>query len=386
MALLNEAEAQHARGIALEQMGRLAEARAAFEAAVALMPQRALFHHSLARVQRFSPGDPRLAAMLALARRTTTLPEAEQVHLCFALGKAFADLHEDQRAFRYYLQGNAVRRRAMQHNEAVALDFLQRIRRHITADVIAAQRGHGAASPAPVFILGMPRSGSTLVEQILAAHPEVFGGGELRHFGAALAAVGDAWGYPEYVATLPAAHLQHIGARYIDAMRAIAGPDAARITDKMPTNYLFVGLIRLALSNATIIHTRRDPIDCCLSNFTTLFAPGRLAYSYDLGELGKYHRAYDALMRHWHDVLPGVMLDVQYEALVADFETVARRIVAHCGLQWDDACLRFHEARRTVRTASVIQVRRPIHTGSIGRWRGHEALFAPLIKGLGEEI
>ena len=377
-----DAEAFHRRGIALEQSGRVAEARAAFESAVALMPHRALFHHSLARVQRFEPGDPRLLPLEVLAQRIGALAPAEQVYLCFALGKAFADLGELDRAFRYYLRGNAVRRRGMTYDEAASLGFLLRIQRCITPEVIAAKQGHGANSRVPIFILGMPRSGSTLVEQILAGHPHVFGGGELRHFGQALVSAGVGQDYPDCVASLAEQSLRLVGNRYVTALRAMAGHGAARVTDKMPTNYLFLALIRLALPNAAIIHTSRDAVDCCLSNFTTLFGPGRLAYTYELGELGRYYRGYTALMRHWHAVLQDAVLDVRYEELVADVETVARRIVAHCGLPWDERCLQFHSARRQVQTASVSQVREPVHARAIGRWRGQAALYTPLLEAL----
>ena len=381
---MTEADAAHRRGIMLEQSGDLAEARAAFESALALMPDRVLFHHSLARIERFVPCDPRLPPLQALAQRIDTLPPDEQVHLCFALGKAYADLGERDRAFRHYLNGNAIRRRSVRYDEAAALGFLRRIQQYATAETIAAGRGHGAASPAPVFILGMPRSGSTLLEQILASHPQVHGGGELHLFGQALAATGIARLYPDAFTAIPSAGLRQLGERYATALRKQGDPAAVRITDKMPTNYLFLGLIHLALPNATIIHTRRDPIDCCLSNFTTLFAPGRLGYSYDLGELGRYYRACDALMRHWHDALPNVILDVRYEELVAGIEPVARRVVAHCGLAWDDACLQFPRARRQVQTASVSAVRQPVYASAIGRWQGQRDLYAPLLRALDE--
>ena len=380
---MTDADAHHRRGIALEQSGDLAAARTAFETAIAVMPDHARFHHSLARVERFIPGDPRLPAMQALAQRMAALPPEDQVHLSFALGKACTDLGEHDAALRHYLHGNAVRRRSERYDEAAALGFLRRIRQHVTPEAIAAKRGHGAASPLPVFILGMPRSGSTLLEQILASHPQVHGGGERHLFGQALAAAGGARLYPESLAAMPEGSLRQLGERYAAALRRIAVPSATRITDKMPTNYLFLALIHLALPNAAIIHTRRDPVDCCLSNFTTLFAPGRLAYTYNLGELGRYYRGYDALMQHWHAVLPGVILDVQYEELVADVESVARRVVAHCGLAWDDACLQFHQVRRQVQTASASAVRQPVYAGAIGRWRQQARLYAPLLQALG---
>lgn len=377
------ANACHKLGVVLEQLGRFDEGRAALAKAVALMPRRAEFHRSLADSQRFTAGDPRLAAMLALAQHLPTLPVDDQVELNFALGKAYADLGEHARSFGHYLDGNAIKRRNVRYDEVAALGFLRRVQDHFTPALIDANRGRGTPSPAPVFILGMPRSGSTLVEQILASHPKVFAAGELTHFGRAITALGATKLYPEMASALTHDQLRTLGTRYVAAIRAKAGPNPERITDKMPMNFPFVGLIHLALPNATIIHTRRDPVDCCLSNFTNLFAHGQLLQTYELGELGRYYRAYDTLMQHWREVLPGVMLDVQYEELVGDFERQARRIVAHCGLDWDDACLRFHETRRPVQTASVRQVRQPVYASSVGRWRHYKDMLEPLLRELG---
>lgn len=375
------ADSHHRRGIALAEAGWLDAAYDAFAAAAAQEPGRAAYHYSLAKVRRFTPDDARLPAMLGLAQRLAELPPVEQVHLCFALGKAATDLGDNARAFHHYLRGNAIQRQLVGYDEAASLGFLQRIRERITPQDVAAKRGHGIDSALPVFILGMPRSGSTLVEQILAAHPQVAGGGELHHFGRAMTAVMDARRYPDIIAALPGEALRGLGDRYAAALRGVA-PRVARITDKMPTNYLFAGLIHLALPQAVIIHTVRDPVDCCLSNFTTLYAAGRLPYTYDLGELGRYYRAYDTLMRHWHHALPNVIFDVQYERLVTDFETTAREIVARCGLPWDEACLAFHTTQRRVRTASVSQVRQPLYREAIGRWRHQAALYEPLLQAL----
>lgn len=377
------ATAWHKLGTVLEQVGRFDDARTAFKEALAIQPQRAEFHNSLAGNKRFSPGDPRLAPLEALAQRMALLPADEQVYLCYALGKAHADLGDHARSFQYYLSGNAIKRRQSPYDEAAALGFFRRVQDHFTSAVIEASKGHGASSSAPIFILGMPRSGSSLVEQVLASHPNVFGGGEMRLFGLGIAAMGGINGYPEIVKTLTHGQLRRLGSRYVDAVRAVAGPEPSRITDKMPLNFPFVGLIHLALPNATIIHTRRNPIDCCMSNFTNLFAQGHLLHTYDLAQLGRYYRAYEALMQHWRDMLPGVMLEVQYEDLIADFEPQARRIVAHCGLEWDDACLRFHETQRPVQTASVRQVRQPVYSSSVGRWRPVKDMLEPLLQELG---
>jgi hypothetical protein len=243
--------------------------------------------------------------------------------------------------------------------------------------------GLGDPSPVPVFIVGMPRSGTTLVEQILASHPAVHALGERRLFEDALARVGG----PNAVST-PAcwtdAELRRIGGLYVEAARRAAPAGALRIVDKLPANFQYAGLIHAALPGAHIIHTCRDPVDTCLSAFSVLFAGVAQPYSYDLEELGRYYRAYRQAMAHWRNVLPtGVMLDVGYEAVVDDLEAQARRIVAHCGLDWDDRCLAFHATQRPVRTASHAQVRQPIYRGSLGRPRPPREMLLPLLEALG---
>ena len=232
----------------------------------------------------------------------------------------------------------------------------------------------------------MPRSGTTLIEQILASHPQVFGGGELWHFRKAVEGIRTALGgsptFPELVSGMTGDDFRSLGVRYLAEIKPLAR-SAAHITDKMPANFMFAGLIHLALPNAPIIHTIRDPVDTCLSCFSKLFA-GEQNHTYDLAELGRYYRHYQALMEHWHHVLPpGRILEVRYEDVVADLEGQARRIIAHCGLDWDPRCLAFHRTDRPVRTASATQVRQPIYNSAVGRWRVHEPFLGPLLAELG---
>jgi hypothetical protein len=240
-----------------------------------------------------------------------------------------------------------------------------------------------------VFILGMPRSGSTLVEQILASHPQVFGGGELTHFHTLVEQLLVAYRaspssaiFPELVLSMTDQDFRALGVRYLAQIERLA-PEAMRITDKLPANFIFIGLIHLALPNAIIIHTVRDSADTCLSCFSKLFN-GKQNQYFDLAELGRYYRHYQALMAHWHRVLPpGRILDVRYEEVVADLEGQARRIITHCGLDWDPRCIAFHQAVRPVRTPSVVQVRQSIYKNAIGRWRMHEPFLGPLFAELG---
>jgi hypothetical protein len=218
-----------------------------------------------------------------------------------------------------------------------------------------------------------------LVEQILATHPKVYGAGELNDFEAVVASCRGSDGTRS---GLGSKELREIGVRYLQRVRATA-IGAKRITDKMLANYRYAGLIHLALPNARIIHVCRDPLDTCLSCFSTLFTHNNQPFSYDLAELGRYYRAYTALMEHWREVLSlEQMLEVQYEELVVNFEPLARRILAYCGLEWDAACLEFHKTQRPVWTASGIQVRQPIYRSSVGRWRPYEDMLRPLSEAL----
>jgi tetratricopeptide (TPR) repeat protein len=379
------AQAHNGLGSAMQALGRLDEARQAFEQAVALAPENAAYYHQLGAVKRYSPGDAYLVAMQALARDMEALPPSERVSLHFALGKAHADLGEHERAFRHYAEGNALHRAGLTYDETLTLTGFERLKRVFTADFIRARAGGGDPSGLPVFIVGMPRSGTTLVEQILASHPQVFGGGELRDLGRCVASIrrrDGARGFPEMVPHMDDAQLRAFGSAYVAAVRK-AAPACRRITDKMPGNFYFAGLLRLALPNARIVHVRRDPVDTCLSLFMHLFV-GELTWTDDLGEIGRYYAAYASLMEHWRAVLPpGAMLEVQYEDLVADLEPQARRLVAYCGLEWDERCLSFYDAERPVWTASLAQVRQPIYRGAIGRSRPYLPMLGPLIEALG---
>ncbi|HLN09673.1 MAG TPA: sulfotransferase, partial [Xanthobacteraceae bacterium] len=368
---------------ALVEVGRSAEARAALESAVRLAPQRADFHLALAQAGRLTSGHPRLAAMEDLAQDMASLPEQQQMFLHYALGKAFADLAQAERSFQHLVAGNALKRRRIAYGEAAALGLIERIRAVFTADLMRGGRG-GDPSPIPVFIVGFPRSGASLIEQTLAAHSAVHSAGHHGDLGRIVAGIGgsSAPAFPEVVPLLPGAAFAQIAASYLGGIRAPARR-AQRIVDKMTGNFLLVGLIHLALPNARIIHARRDPIDTCVSCFATLFANGE-PYSYDLDELGRYYVAYQALMAHWRAVLPrGLMLEVDYEDVVDNPAGQARRLVAHCGLDWEDACIAFGQTRRPAQGASIHHLRRPIYRTSVGRGHGYRALLQPLIAALG---
>jgi tetratricopeptide (TPR) repeat protein len=370
------------KGILLAELGRFSEANVALETAIELAPADVRSYFNLTLSKRLTPDDPHFKAMEELARDMPSLAEHEQIDLHFALGKALSDMGAYERSFRHLLAGKALRRRQTAYDEAAMLELFERTQASFTSELMRDNKGLGEPSPVPLFILGMPRSGTTLIEQILASHPEVHAAGEIDDLRDAIGGFRDAAGnaahFPEATSRASAELLRQFGASYVGRLTRLA-PEARRITNKMPQNYFFVGLINMALPNARIIHVRRDPMDTCLSCFSQPFVHG-LPYVNDLGELGRYYRAYDALMAHWRAALPqNAMLEVQYEDVVADLEGQARRIVAHCGLEWNACCLDFHVTERAVRTASLTQVRQRIYTSSVGRWRAYEPLLGPLL-------
>ncbi|HXQ51901.1 MAG TPA: sulfotransferase [Stellaceae bacterium] len=369
----------------LRELGRIAEAERICETVIASAPRSAAAYHSLGLTKRFAAGDPHIQAMQAL-ERDATLSGEDRIRLLYALAKADADLGEHARSLHRLIEANAMKRKTFDYDETIALGAMERSRAVFTPELMRAKSGLGDTSDVPVFIVGMARSGTTLVEQILASHPAVHGAGERWDFEKsmtdAIRAAGVEGRLPEAVASLSGEQIAGIGRTYLRSLGA-AAPKAARITDKMPDNFHHLGLIHLALPNARIIHACRDPLDTCLSCFAQLFDAGYQLHTYDLGELGRHYRAYRTLMAHWRDVLPdGAMIDVRYEDVVGDLEGQARRIVAHCGLAWDDACLAFHRSERPVNTASVAQVRQPIYSSSVGRAQGLEDQLRPLIEAL----
>ncbi|MBV8491767.1 MAG: sulfotransferase [Candidatus Eremiobacteraeota bacterium] len=356
-------------GVVTLELGDVSEAVQLFERAVAASPRSGWLYRRWAEATTVRLGDAPLLAMESLATGAEDLPPADRVQLHFALGKAYDDLGRVDEAFARYDLANRLHRSSIEYDEAATLESMERVRERWNASRLR-EPATGDASDTPVFVVGMPRSGTTLVEHILAAHPDVYAAGEIGTFERALTQAGEAD---------PA----RLGRAYVTALTSLA-PAAARITDKMLANVAHLGLIRLALPNARIVLVRRDPLDTCLSCYFQCFMSSQ-PYSYDLGELGRYYRAYERLAAHWRDIFPpGAMLEIAYEDLVADVETAARAIVAYCGLEWNDACLEFHAAKRTVRTASAAQVRRPLYASSVRKSERYRRYLGPLIAGLDE--
>jgi tetratricopeptide (TPR) repeat protein len=367
----------HGAAEALKQLGRLKEARRAAERAVELAPDIAGHHHLLGELARFVENDPRLAGLHRLRDKAASLPDVEQCELHFALGKACDDLGRHTEAFEHWQTANAIKRRHIAYDETMFLAILRDLAAAFTPEVIAKRRGAGDPSDVPVFVVGMPRSGTTLVEQIIASHPSATGLGELMYLHDLLGQGLAGPQFPANFAGVPNEELRRLGFHYVMRVRADA-PQAKRIVDKLTANFMLCGLIHLALPGAKIIHVQRDALDTCLSCYANMFSQN-IDYSYDLGELGRYYRAYEEMMAHWRRVLPdGAMLEVRYEDIVADLPAQARRIIAYCGLEWDDECLSFHKAGRVVHTLSAAQVREPVYRRAVGRAGPYMQWLAPL--------
>jgi Flp pilus assembly protein TadD len=372
--------AHHHLGNAYSQIGRREEARAAYRAAIGLKPDLAEAYSNLGLIATWREGDPEARALLALGERVDTLPAAARIHVHYALGKYHDDTGDPDRAFAHWREGAGLKRRTVSFDADANDRAMAQIAASFPSGPWSSMKTQGDPSDLPIFVLGMPRSGTSLVEQILASHPEVHGAGEVGFLRAALAGLQIR---PDLLqaATLEsgplAEELRRRGAGYVARLSSLA-PKARRITDKLPNNFQLIGAIQLALPNAAIVFCRRDLRDVCLSCYQTLFMHGH-AWSYDLLELARYALAFERLMAHWKEVLPGRILELDYETLVTRPEEQARRLIAHCGLGWDDRCLEFHKSARAVRTASLGQVRQPINRASVGRWRRYESQLATLL-------
>ena len=370
-------------GIAFD-LGRWDEAGAMRLSVLRRDPDNIHRHSGYALAHKYREGDPHLAEMERLAARQEEHSDKDLGVLHFALAKAYGDLGLKDRAFEHQLLANTAHRRTFDYDEAETIGQIEKIKSIFTRSFISAHRRGYKEASGPIFILGMMRSGSTLAEQVLASHPQVYGAGELALFRQTLVRQsGVASKYPDQVPSLSGSEIDALGRDYEARLRREA-PGFARITDKFLHNFLYCGLIALSMPHARIIHTVRDPIDTCLSIYSMKFA-GHHPYAYDLAELGRYYRAYRSLMDHWREVLPeGAMIDLRYADMVDDLEGQARRLLDHCDLPWDDAVLSFHKTDRAVRTASATQVRQPIYKSSVGRWKPSPELLRPLTDALGE--
>ena len=384
----NNIEALNYFGVALKSVGRLDDARNAFIKALEVQPRAIGTYSNLVDLEKFAPDNPLFQAMKRIVERVKNPETAPYMALHFALGKAYDDMGEYQQAFHHYSVGAKLKRATLQYNEAEVAQFFADTKRIFTKEFIARKEFAAVANPTkvPIFIVGMPRSGSTLTEQIISAHPKIFGAGEIKNLSYSIAALRLKFPslpkFPALAEVMKPSHLATVGKNYLSAINKISN-NAERVTDKLLTNFFFAGVIHMMFPNAKIVHTKRNPIDSCLSTWTKLFKDD-MPHSYDLGELGRYHRRYQELMDHWREVLPPTaFLEVQYEDVVAEPEANARRVIDFLELDWDPRCLKFHESDRPVKTASVSQVRKPIYKTSVERGRRYGDSLNPLIEALG---
>ncbi|MBI1212787.1 MAG: tetratricopeptide repeat protein [Alphaproteobacteria bacterium] len=369
---------------ALMELGRTEAAESAARELIAKHPKSSTGYVNLANTRKFKLEDPEVEAIEALLADSDTAAK-EHRGLYFAAAKIYDDTKRFDNAFKYYDTANKL---AGGTYDAVALErFYADLKKTYSRKFFEERRNFGVQSERPVFIVGMPRSGTTLLETVIGSHPQAFAAGELETIKRLEREMSTLVFKDEGVGK-NARHLTWAGAevlanRYLDVIDHKARKDAAiRVTDKMPHNFQTVGFIALLFPNARIIHSKRNPMDTCLSCWMQNFNDSH-SYSRDLADAGHHYRQYQDLMAHWHEVLPGRILDVEYEDMVGNQEETSRKVIEHIGLPWDDAVLQFHKLDRTVLTASVWQVRQPIYKQSAGRWKNYEAHIGHLRKALG---
>jgi Flp pilus assembly protein TadD len=371
-------------GHMLKTLGQTDEAISCYRRALEIAPALGEAWWSLANLKTARFSDEDLAAMRA-ALAQQELGEQDRFHLHFALGKALEDRHDDAAAFSHYSDGNRIRAEQLRYDPERVSEGVDAAIGLFTPDFFAARSGQGCDARDPIFVLGMPRAGSTLVEQILASHSEVEGTMELPDIITLVKRLGRRGDYPELLAGLSPDELRSLGEDYLDGTRIHRTLGRPFFIDKMPNNWAHVGFIRLTLPNARIVDARRHPLACCFSNFKQHYARGQ-AFSYDLSHLGRYYADYVRLMAHFDAVQPGAVHRVIHERLVADPEPEIRRLLDYLGLPFDSACLRSHETKRPVMTASSEQVRRPITSEGVDQWRRFEQWLDPLKAALGPAL
>jgi len=377
------------QGHALKTKGESANAIASYQQAINAYPRHGEAYFSLANLKTYRFSDQEMQQMLTL-QQDDNLSFMERVHLCFALGKAFEDQEDVKQSFAFYEQGNQLKKSQSRYDADQMTQELKLQKEHLTAKLLTEKNDFGHTSPDPIFIVGMPRAGSTLIEQILSSHSQVDGTLELpnvlslsqrlrRHL-----VNGATPGYPQVLELLSQKELTEFGEEFIEDTRSHR-QSAPLFIDKMPNNFRHIGLIKLILPRAKIIDARRNPLDCCFSGFKQLFAEGQ-EFSYSLADIGQYYRDYVKLMNHWDKVLPGFVLQVMNEDVIADLESEVRRLLKFCGLPFEQTCLNFHKTERSVRTPSSEQVRRPVNNSGVGQWQKYSSFLEPLKQSLGSEL
>jgi tetratricopeptide (TPR) repeat protein len=375
-------------GHVLKTLGDQEASLRAYREAIRLRPDFGEVYWSMANLKIFKFEDAEVEAMEKQVENTE-LNEVTDVHFRFALGKAYEDRKDYDKAWAHYHSGNE-RQRPLVNYDPVETNVQQdAIRSYFTRDFLSKAEGNGYADEGPIFIVGLGRSGSTLVEQILASHSQVEGTEELSVLANLSDTIGryrpDKQQYPKILDSMRPLDWRALGLEYLDGAKRYRMTDKPIFTDKLPNNFPFVGLLHLILPNAKIINARRHPLDTCLGNYKQLFGRGQ-TFTYDMFELADYYKEYCLTMDHWNQLLPGKVLDVHYEETVTDLEGQVARILEHCGLPFEEKCVRFHETERAIKTASSEQVRQPIYTGGMGKWRKYEDHLGEWMEELGPII
>jgi len=372
LALNPKAPSVHmARAHMLKTLGNQEEALKAYRKSIEYNPALGESYWSMANLKVFQFADQEVSAM-EQQLDLDDLKEESRVNFLFSLGKAYEDRGDYEKAWQHYHQGNQLKRSNVIYDSAENESLLKKIQNAFSGELIQSLEGVGHDAPDPIFIVGLPRTGSTLVEQILASHSQVEGTAELPNLGAIANGTGkyrpDGLMYPETIATLARRDFEAYGREYLKQTARHRVLGTPFFIDKMPNNFIHAGWIKLTLPNAKIINTRRHPMDSLLGVYKQLFAKGQ-PFTYDVFDLAEFYRCYMGIMTHWHEMLPGQVLDVHYEDTVTDLETQVRRILDFCGLEYEENCLRFYETARPVKTASSEQVRQPIYTSALGLWK-----------------
>jgi len=371
-------EAHNGLGTALTDMGEIDKAIVSYRRAIEINPENANVYRALSNNKKFVDYDDDIRSMESLYS-SESISDEQKMHLAFGLGKAYEDIGEYQKSMQFVLQATRLKRASIDYSISESEELFRIIKATFSLEFFSDRKGMGNPDATPIFILGMSRSGTSLVEQILASHPDVFGAGELDDLSCLVGETGAAGTqskFPANCVDFDSEVLKKLGREYITGIRS-RSKNTKFITDKMPHNFLYIGLIKAILPNARIIHCSRNPMDNCLSLFKHYFSEGH-TYSYDMTELGQYYNLYLDLMEYWRNTLPGFIYDQSYERLVADQENQTRQLLDYCNLPWDDACLDFHKTRRKVGTASNAQVRRPIYKDSVNLWKRYEQQLEPL--------
>ena len=370
-------------GNSLKTVGRLEEAVQAYQDCIAVRPNSGETYWSLANLKTYRFSDRQIKDMEDKLENGSGLTDKSQVNFLFALAKAHDDRQDYDRAWHYYARANGKQRMLVRY-DPVQTETTHDAIIEVFDQALFAQKGAGGhPDTAPIFILGLPRSGSTLLEQLLASHSQVEGTSELPYLSRVALSLNrnraDGVNYPHAVGELEAAHFAALGEDYLRYAQLHRTEGRPFFIDKMPNNFPEIGFLHLILPKARIIDARRHPLDACVGNYRQHYARGQ-TFAYDLADLGEYYLEYQRMMDHWHEMLPGRILTVQYEAVVADFEGQARRILEYCKLPWEDHCIKFYETDRPVRTASAEQVRQPVYTKALNFWRNYESHLAELIE------